>query len=37
MGVYLVQKKYRHLRTAYMFLGLAFVAGVVAQAVATIV
>jgi hypothetical protein len=37
MGVYLVQKKYRHLRTAYMFLALAFVAGVVAQAVATIV
>jgi hypothetical protein len=37
MGVYLVRKKYRHLRMAYMFLALAFVAGVVAQAVATIV
>ena len=36
-GVYLVQKKYRHLRTAYIFLALAFVAGVVAQATATIV
>jgi hypothetical protein len=37
MGVYLVQKKYRHLRMAYMFLALAFVAGAVAQAVATLV
>jgi hypothetical protein len=37
MGVYLVQKKYRHLRMAYMFLALAFVAGLVAQMVATIV
>jgi hypothetical protein len=37
MGVYLVQKKYRHLRMAYMFLALAFVAGLVAQTVVTIV
>ena len=37
MGVYLVQKKYRHLRTAYMFLALAFVAGAVAQGIAAIV
>ena len=37
MGRYLVEKKYRHLRMAYMFLALAFVAGVVAQAVATVV
>ena len=37
MGRYLVEKKYRHLRMAYAFLALAFVAGVVAQAVATAV
>lgn len=37
MGRYLVEKKYRHLRVAYMFLALAFVAGVVAQAIATVV
>jgi Pycsar effector protein len=37
MGVYLVEKKYRHLRLAYVFLGLAFVAGAVAQGIATIV
>jgi Pycsar effector protein len=37
MGVYLVRKKYRHLRLAYTFLALAFVAGLLAQAVATIV
>jgi hypothetical protein len=37
MGVYLVEKKYRHLRMAYMFLALAFVAGVVAQAIATFI
>jgi Family of unknown function (DUF5706) len=36
-GRYLVEKKYRHLRTAYIFLGLAFVAGAVAQAIATLV
>jgi pycsar effector protein len=36
MGRYLVEKKYRHLRLAYMFLALAFLAGVVAQAVATV-
>jgi Pycsar effector protein len=33
-GRYLVEKKYKHLRAAYIFLGLAFVAGAVAQAVA---
>jgi len=36
-GRYLVEKKYRHLRMAYILLGLAFVSGVVAQAVASIV
>ena len=36
-GRYLVEKKYRHLRAAYLFLGLAFVAGAVAQGIATIV
>jgi hypothetical protein len=30
---YLIEKKYRHLRLAYTFLGLAFVAGLVAQLV----
>jgi len=37
MGRYLIEKKYRHLRMAYMFLALAFVAGAVAQTVATFV
>lgn len=36
-GRYLVEKKYRHLRLAYLFLGLAFVAGAIAQAIASIV
>ena len=36
-GRYLVEKKYRHLRLAYIFLGLAFVAGIVAQGIAAIV
>jgi hypothetical protein len=36
MGVYLVEKKYRHLRLAYTFLALAFVAGAVVQGIATI-
>ena len=36
-GRYLVEKKYRHLRLAYGFLALAFVAGVVAQTIATFV
>jgi hypothetical protein len=36
-GRYLVEKKYRHLRLAYIFLGLAFVAGAIAQGIATIV
>jgi len=36
-GRYLVEKKYRHLRLAYMFLGLAFLAGAVAQTIATLV
>jgi hypothetical protein len=35
-GRYLVEQKYRHLRVAYIFLGLAFVAGVTVQALATI-
>jgi hypothetical protein len=35
-GRYLVEKKYRHLRLAYIFLGLAFVAGVIAQTIATL-
>jgi hypothetical protein len=34
-GRYLVEKKYRHLRLAYTFLGLAFVAGAVARTIAT--
>jgi hypothetical protein len=34
-GRYLVEKKYRHLRLAYVFLALAFFAGAVAQAIAT--
>jgi len=37
MGVYLVEKKYRHLRLAYAFLALAFLAGAIAQGIATIV
>jgi hypothetical protein len=36
-GRYLVEKKYRHLRLAYAFLALAFLAGAAAQAVATFV
>jgi Family of unknown function (DUF5706) len=36
-GRYLVERKYRHLRLAYVFLALAFVAGAAAQAVATFV
>lgn len=36
-GRYLVEKKYRHLRMAYMFLGLAFLAGAIAQSIATFV
>lgn len=36
-GRYLVAKKYKHLRTAYIFLGLAFVAGAIAQGIATVV
>jgi hypothetical protein len=36
-GRYLVHQKYRHLRLAYIFLGLAFFAGAVAQAIASIV
>lgn len=35
-GRYLVYQKYRHLRLAYIFLGLAFLAGGVAQAIATL-
>jgi Family of unknown function (DUF5706) len=34
-GRYLVDKKYRHLRLAYVFLGIAFLAGAVAQSIAT--
>jgi Family of unknown function (DUF5706) len=34
-GRYLIEKKYRHLRLAYTFLGLAFVAGAVVQGIAT--
>ncbi len=36
-GRYLVEKKYRHLRAAYIFLGMAFLAGAVAQGIATLV
>jgi hypothetical protein len=36
-GKYLVEKKYRHLRLAYIFLGLAFVAGFAAQAISAVV
>jgi Pycsar effector protein len=36
-GRYLVEKKYKHLRASYIFLGLAFVAGAIAQTIATIV
>jgi len=35
-GKYLVEKKYRHLRMAYILLALAFLAGATAQAIATI-
>jgi Pycsar effector protein len=35
-GRYLVDKKYRHLRLAYIFLGLAFFAGAIAQGIATV-
>ena len=35
-GRYLVEKKYRHLRMAYLFLGLAFLGGAIAQVIATI-
>jgi Family of unknown function (DUF5706) len=35
-GRYLVERKYRHLRVAYVFLGLAFVGGAIVQAYATI-
>lgn len=35
MGYYLLEKKYRHLRLAYVFLALAFVAGATAQSIAT--
>ncbi len=36
-GKYLVEKKYRHLRLAYILLALAFLAGGIAQTIATIV
>ncbi len=36
-GRYLVEKKYRHLRLAYLSLALAFVAGAVAQGIAALV
>jgi hypothetical protein len=35
-GRYLVESKYRHLRVSYIFLGLAFVAGLIAQTIATL-
>jgi hypothetical protein len=35
-GRYLVESKYRHLRVSYIFLGLAFVAGAIAQTIATL-
>ena len=35
-GRYLVEQKYRHLRLAYFFLGAAFVAGAIVQALATL-
>ena len=34
-GRYLVEKKYKHLRAAYIFLGLALIAGAVVQGIAT--
>jgi hypothetical protein len=34
-GVYLIQSKYRHLRLAYVFLAVAFIAGAIAQGIAT--
>jgi hypothetical protein len=36
-GVYLIQKKYRHLRFAYIVLAIAFVGGAVAQSIAALV
>ena len=36
-GVYLIENKYRHLRLAYILLATAFVAGAIAQAIATLV
>jgi hypothetical protein len=36
-GRYLVEKKYRHLRLAYIFLGLAFIAGFITQGIAALV
>ncbi len=35
-GRYLVEQKYRHLRLAYTFLGLAFVIGAIVQALVTV-
>ncbi len=35
-GRYLVEKKYRHLRLAYVFLALAFVLGAVVQGIAAV-
>jgi hypothetical protein len=35
-GRYLVEQKYRHLRLAYVFLGLAFLAAAVAQTIASL-
>jgi hypothetical protein len=35
-GRYLVEKKYKHLRLAYLFLGFAFVAGAVVQGIAAL-
>ena len=36
-GRYLVERKYRHLRLAYVFLGLGFVAGVATQTLAYLI
>jgi Family of unknown function (DUF5706) len=36
LGRYLVEQKYRHLRLAYGFLGMAFVAGAIVQALVTL-
>jgi hypothetical protein len=35
-GKYLVEKKYKHLRLSYVFLGAGFVAGTVAQVIASL-